>query len=901
MKKFAQRPYYTMSSSASLLHLQTTEKGLNDFDAAGRLNAFGENALPKRKKLSRTRLFFRQFNNPLIYIVIIAAIISAFLNHMIDASFIMFVVLLNAVVGYLQENKAENSLEKLYDSIQQHVRVIRQRQKKKIPAEQVVVGDIVDLMAGDKVTADGRLISVEDLHVNEAVLTGEWQTVKKNIEIIENDVIVSDQKNMVFAGTAVTQGHAMYVVTATGIDTEIGKISDFVQNTQEAKTPLQKKFAQLSKSIGLAVFVAIVFFVLLGIWRGESAENVFIAATALTVSAIPEGLLPAVTIVLIFGMRRLAKHRALVRKLNASETMGAITTICADKTGTLTMGEMQVSHILTGSNELLEFENQDDLVHMKNKDLYGHVKALKIGAIVNDAYIENPHDELAEVVVHGRPTDRALLVAARQVGINIENFRAENRQIDQELFQSEKKYAVRVHEFGPDKVSIMMLGAPENVLSRVDFIDVNGVRMPFNSSEGKQLRETLEGLTRKGLRVLACAERVLTNETYARLSKEDRYKNMSLVGYIALKDPLRSEVEQSLALAEKAGIRLIVITGDHAATARSVMMELGHSVPQSNICIGEELNDLSDEDLRETVKTTEIFARVLPEHKIRIVRALQKNEEVVAMVGDGINDAPAIKASDVGISVGNGTDVAKEVSDIILLDSSFSTIIKAIEQGRVIYENIRRILIYLIADDFSEIFIFFIAMFFGWPLPLLPIQILWINVIEDSFPNMALTTEYDSKNLMNEPPRNPKESIISKKYKEFMILVFLVSGISAAFLFWLVYNFFSDLDLARTATFALIAFDSLVFVYVIRNFRRFIFRRDIFSNTTLNISVVVSLVLLIAGIYVPFLSHYLGTVPLDGTIWVLVIVITFAEVLIFEVAKSIIFINKMKSSLPKTL
>jgi P-type Ca2+ transporter type 2C len=892
MKKFTQRPFYTMSSSASLLHLQTTTKGLSDFDAAGRLSAFGSNTLPKRKKMSQMQLFFRQFNNPLIYIVIVAAIISLFMGHVIDAGFIMFVVLLNTIVGYLQENKAEKSLEKLYDSIQQNVRVIRNGVKKKVSAEDVVVGDIVDLMAGDKISTDGRLINVFDLHVNESMLTGEWQDVRKNVDMIEEDVIVSDQKNMVFAGTSVTQGHGLCVVTATGIDTEIGKISDYVHNTVEEKTPLQKKFFELSRIIGGVVFVAIIIFSIVGILRGQSIETVFIAATALTVSAIPEGLLPAVTVVLIFGMRRLAKYRALVRKLNASETMGAITTICADKTGTLTMGEMRVSHILTGSNELLEFKDGADFKYVKNDDIHGHVKALEIASIVNDAYLENLNDPHTEIIAHGRPTDRALLIAATQAGIEIDSYRTEHPEIDQELFRSENKYAVRVHEHSDGKVRIMILGAPEVLLDKVDFIDVNNVRMPFNSQEGEKLRKTLEELTQKGLRVLACGERILTRETYDRLSKSERYDNMTLVGYIALKDPLRREVEQSLSEAENAGIRLIVITGDHAATARSVMLELGHSVPAANIRLGSDLKELSDDELQDLVKHVEIFARVLPEHKIRIVRALQKNDEIVAMVGDGINDAPAIKASNVGISVGNGTDVAKEVSDIILLDSSFTTIVKAIEQGRVIYENIRRILIYLVSDNFSAIFVFFIAALFGWPLPLLPIQVLWINVIEDSFPNIALTTEYDSKNLMNDPPRKPRESIISREYKKFMALVFLVSGISAVFIFWLVWKFFGDISMARTATFTLIAFDSLAFVYVIRNFRRFIFRTDIFSNTILNISVIVSLGLLFAGIYVPFLAKYLGTVPLDFTIWIIVIAITFAEVVLFEVAKSIFFMRR---------
>jgi len=892
MKKFAQRPYYTMSSSASLLHLQSSHNGLSDFDASGRLNAFGKNILPEQKKLSQIRLFLRQFNNPLIYIVMIAALISFAIGHMIDAGFIMFVVLLNAIVGFVQENKAEESLQKLQDSVQQYVRVVRSGQKKKILSDNIVVGDIIDLMAGDKVTADGRLIDVTDLHINESSLTGEWHDVEKNIDIIDDDVIISDQNNMVFASTSVTQGHGVYVVTTTGIDTEIGQISHFVKEAVEPPTPLQKKFAHLSKIIGIAVFVAIILFSVLGIMRGESVQDIFIAATALTVSAIPEGLLPAITIILIFGMRRLAKKRALVRKLNASETMGAITVICSDKTGTLTKGEMRVSHILTGANELLDFDGCANEVCLGGNDLLGHTKALVIASVVNDAYIENNRDEFSQMKIHGRPTDKALLMASVQVGIDSEKFRREHVLVEQELFRSEQKYAVRIYKIADNKVHIMMLGAPEQMLARISYIDVNGVRMPINSTEGKRLEKTFEKLTARGLRVLACSERILTQETFDRLDKKSCYENMSLVGYIALKDPLREEVSQSLQKAEGAGIRLIVITGDHAVTAHSIMTELGHNVSKNNICVGVDLDGLSDDEMQEKVKYTEIFARVLPEHKIRIVRALQANDEIVAMVGDGINDAPALKASDVGISVGNGTDIAKEVSDIVLLDSSFSTIITAIEQGRVIYENIRRTLIYLIADDFSELFLFFVAMLFGWPLPLLPLQILWINLVEDSFPNIALTTEYDSKGLMSEPPRNPNDPIISMMYKKFMIIVFLVSGASAVFMFWAVRTITEDIDVARTATFALIAFDSLIFVYVIRSFRQYVFRRDIFNNKYINIAVLISLALLVAALYIPFLMHFLGTVPLDASIIVAILVITFIEMFIFEVGKGVLFMKK---------
>ncbi|XLQ20007.1 MAG: cation-translocating P-type ATPase [Candidatus Moraniibacteriota bacterium] len=892
MKKFAQRPYYTMSSSAALLHLQSSENGLSDFDSSGRLNEFGKNELPKQKKMSRLRLFLRQFNNPLIYMVIAAALASFFIGHVIDALFIMFVVLLNAIVGYAQENKAEASLEKLQESVSQYVRVIRTGQKKEILAIDIAVGDVIDVMSGDRVSADGRLISCAELTVNESALTGEWHDVEKQVNIIEDEVIISDQNNMVFAGTSVTGGQGLYLVTATGIDTEIGKISNFVKNTEEPKTPLQKKFTDLSKIIGIVVFVSVLAFSALGLWRGEALEDVFMASVALVVSAIPEGLLPAITIVLIFGMRRLAKQRALVRKMNASETMGAITTICSDKTGTLTQGEMRVSHILTGSNELLSFNECSNEICAGRDNLEGHAKALTIASLVNDAYIENPNDELSSMIVHGRPTDRALLMAGTQFGIDAEKFRRNNELLYQELFKSEKKYAIRAYKISEDKVRIMILGAPEQVLDNVSHIDVNDVRMPINSEEGSKLEETFERLTKKGLRVLACSERILTKDAFDRLSDEDKYKDMSLVGYIALKDPLREGVEEALSKAENAGIRLIVITGDHAVTANSIMTELGHSVAKQNISIGSELDELSDGEMQEKVKHTDIFARVLPEHKIRIVRALQANGEIVAMVGDGINDAPALKASDVGISVGNGTEIAKEVSDIVLLDSSFETIINAIEQGRVIYENIRRILVYLTADNFSALFLFFIAMLFGWPLPLLPLQILWINMVEDSFPNIALTTEYDKEGLMSEPPRNPNDPIITSVYKKFMITVFLVSGISAALLFWAVKEITGDIDIARTATFILIAFDSLTFVYVIRSFRRHVIRKDIFSNKFINLAVITSIILLAASMYVPFLSKFLGTVALGRDMLIVILIITIIEMIIFEIAKGILFIHK---------
>lgn len=883
MKKFTNKPYYVSSVQETLNTLKTSQQGLSEFDARGRLESFGKNILPKKKKLSKLSLLLKQFNSVLIYIILVAAAISFFIGDIVEGSFIIFVVLVNVIVSFFQEYKADQALEKLQGTVQQYTRVIRDGQKKQILAENIVVGDVAEVMSGDKITADGRIINAVDLKVNESSLTGEWKGVNKNNAPLKKIVAISDQKNTVFSSTNVTQGQALFVVTATGQDTEIGKIAKLVKESEEPPTPLQKKLAYLSRIIGILIIITITAFAFLEIWRGERIEEVFLSSTALVVSAIPEGLLPAITIILIFGMRRLAKQRALVRKLAVNETMGSVTMICTDKTGTLTEGKMRVSHILTGTKELFNYEMS--YLDSNSESHGGHIRALRIASLVNDAYIENPMDSLAYWKIHGRPTDKALLLAGTQSGIDVEKFRANNKLIDQELFSSKQKYATRTFQLSDGLVELMMLGAPEQVLSRTSQVCVGENCQSINSQEGEELKKRFDELTSKGLRVLACAERVIDKNEYKKLSREDKNKNLSLVGFIALKDPLRSDVGDSLTLAEKAGIKTIIITGDHAVTAEAIMSELGYYLERDQICVGTEIDKMDDEELGKKVKRAKIFARVSPKHKIRIVKALQKDGEIVAMVGDGINDAPALKAANVGISVGSGTDIAKEVSDIVLLDSSFNTIVKAVEQGRMIYENIRRIIIYLLADDFSELFVFFIAMAFGWPLPLLAVQILWINLIEDGFPDAALTTENDKKGLMDVPPRNPQEPILSKPYKKFIFAVFLVSGIAATLAFYLTLHFSQDIDLARTVTFAMISFDSLIFVYIIRNFRKSIVRWDIFSNMFVNLASFVSLVFLLFGLYSPFASQFLHTVPLSMNNWGLIIGFTVVETIIFEILK----------------
>ncbi|MCD6149371.1 cation-transporting P-type ATPase [bacterium] len=882
--------YHSISANEALKILKTSPEGLSDFEARGRLDAIGKNKLPREKRFSYLKLFLSQFNSPLVLIILVAAFLSSLVGHTVDALFIVFVVFINTTVGFFQESKAEKALEKLSRSVKFYCKVIRQKAKKEILSENLTPGDIVELQEGDKIPADGRVIQSKWLKINEAALTGEWLGIKKENKILSKNIGISDQANMVFMGTIVEEGRGTFVVTATGIRTELGKISQLVKREKETKTPLQKKFARLSRQIGAAILAAIMVFAAIYILSGEDLYTVFITSIALIVSAIPEGLLPAVTVVLVLGMRRLARKKALVRKLNATEGMGAVSVICMDKTGTLTRGEMQVSHILAGAEDLLGKEAKSKSACVPGTEILGdRLKALEIAVLVNDAYIENPDDELSRWIVRGNPTTKALLLAGVNAGVNKKELEQNFSLLEEINFDSSRKYAANIYKIKKNKVAIYVLGAPEKIIEASKQISDNGTGLLISSREEKKLFKKVDELTGQGLRALACGYKEIALNEYNSLSSKVKnghsdflLQDLNLAGFITLKDFLRADVSGSVEVAKRAGIRPVIISGDHKNTTRSIMEELGADVKDKNILEGGDLEKLDDKQLKEKVKSVDIFARVVPEHKIRIVRALQSRGEVVAMVGDGVNDAPALKAADIGIAVGTGTDIAKEVADIVLLDNSFSIIIKAIEQGRLIKENVRRVVVYLLADDFSELFLFFFAIILRLPFPLYPIQILWINLVEDSFPDIALTTEKDAKGLMDGRPPEVGGPILNRDYKKFMLSVFLVSGLAAFSLFYFSWKFFGDLEKARTITFALIAFDSLTFSFIVRSFRQSVFNRHIFSNKILNYAVLASFLILVSGLYFPPFRKLLNAVPLELTDWGMIIAISLLELLFLE-------------------
>ena len=887
--------YYLLEKEQVLERLKTSSAGLSQYEAQGRINDFGLNEITDKESNPAWKIFLNQFKSPLIIIVILAAIASFFIDHIADGIFIIFVVLINTTVGFFQENKAEKALEKLKKAVKLSSRVFRDGKKKQINSKFLVPGDIVEIREGDKVPADGRIIESQELEVEEAMLTGESFPVKKTSLAMKEEKKVSDQDNMVFMGTVIQRGKARFVITSTGSQTQIGKISKLVSRQKPTKTPLQKKFIKISKLLGGIVILAISIFALWGIYKGQDFSDIFVASVALVVSAIPSGMLPAITVILILGMRRISKKKALVRKLDSTEAIGATTVICFDKTGTLTQGKMRLSHILTGKKELLgENGDMDNIFSHTHEE--AHLRILEIATLVNEAFVENPDDELGNWVIRGRPTDKALLMAGINAGIKEEKLKENMKTLKEIPFSSKTKFAVHFYEDQEKNVWVYSIGSPEKILEKSISLDLGEKIVSVKSKETEKILDRSQELASEGLRILACGWGKISQQKFNKTEdKLELVKNLNFLGFLAFKDPIRKGVQNSIEKAERAGIRPLVITGDHKNTAQAVVEELGMEVFSNRITEGKDLDDMSDKELEEKVKEISIFARVLPEHKIRIVNALKKNQEVVAMVGDGVNDAPALKAAHVGIAVGSGSDITKEVADVVLLNDSFSTIVSAIEQGRLIFENIRRVIVYLMADDFSELFLFFSAMFLGFPFPLYPVQILWINLIEDGFPDIALTTEKDTEGLMDEKPRDPKEPILNRQYKKFMLVIFLVSGSAALMLFLMGMKLY-DLEKARTLAFALIAFDSLLFAYTIKSFKRSIFSMRTFSNKILNIALLVSLVLLFAAIYFRPLQEFLHTKALSFQDWFIVILVSLIEVLIFEIFKYIFFTSKTKKS-----
>jgi len=885
-KKMKTQNWHNLSAKEVLHNLKSSLSGLTTQEVERRLKKHGPNKLPEKKRFTQLDVLIDQFKSPLVYILLAAALVSFVFKNFIDMGVILFAVLLNTAVGFIQEAKAEQALEKLKQMVRHKSHVLRDGIEKEIDAADIVPGDIILLRAGDRIPADGRILEAHEFEVDEAPLTGESIPINKVVEALDQKGISESKENMAYMGTSVVKGRGIIAASSTGLNTKFGQIAVLLKETIEEKTPLQIQLIKFSKSFGLLTFLIVIFILLVGLLRGIPFARIFTTSVAIAVAAVPEGLLVAVTVVLAIGMQRILKNGSLVRKMIAAETLGSTTVICTDKTGTLTEGKMQVDHIVTLSSvfSLADRGTAGGIIEEEKYDL-DHMVAIKIGIICNNAVIENPDDELKNWKMHGDYTERALLQSGINVGFDLQEIKKNFVRVNEIPFSSERKFMATLNKLGSDEYAVYAKGAPEEIMNRSRYVLAEGEKKQMTEENLKFLRRKQDELSRKGLRIISVAFKHIKSDAIDNFKEEnddETVNELVFVGIVAIKDPLRPEAKSTIKLAQDAGIKTIIITGDNHLTARTIANELGMKVDDDNILDGERLDQMSTKDFNNVVGKIKVYARVSPHHKSRIVDAWQSRGEVVAMTGDGVNDAPALKSADVGIALGSGTEVAKETADIVLLDNNFKTIITAVEQGRVIYENIRKVILYLVSDSFSEVIIISAALLLGMPVPLTAAQILWINLVTDGFPDAALTLEPKESNIMKEPPRKKNEPLLNFEIKTLIIAISAVSGILSLAVFWYVYNVTGELQRASTVTFSILAIDSLVYVFSIRSLRHSIFQKDIFSNKYLIMAVIAAFIIQLLAIYHPFLQGVLQTVSLDLSDWSIIMFVCALELALIE-------------------
>lgn len=865
------------------------EQGLQPADAAKRLERDGRNELTEGKKASPIIIFLSQFKDIMVLILLGATLIAAFLGEYLDAITIVAILILNAVLGFIQEFRAERSLRALKELSAPMARVLRGGEIVSIPAKELVVGDVVCLESGDRVPADIRFIETNSCYIEESALTGESVPVGKHQSVIqEAELPLGDQKNMGFMSTMVTRGTAKGVVIRTGMATEMGKIAGMIQQTKEMDTPLQHRLEQLGKLLIIVAVALTIMVVVAGIMHGQPAYNMFLAGVSLAVAAIPEGLPAIVTIALALGVQRMIKRRAIVRKLPSVETLGCASVICSDKTGTLTQNKMTVTHMWIGgrqyevSGEGYEpfgelYEGGTQIDYRPDSSIK---QLLQISALCNNAQLvknndkRNKNAEQEDWILKGDPTEGALAVLSAKLGSSGKTLEKLYKREQEFPFDSERKRMSVVVSHQGGKL-VCSKGAPDILLEYCSYVLWEGKVVPLTGTLKRKCIEAGEQMAHSALRVLGMAYRELRKDENCD-SEQSAEKGLVFVGLTGMIDPPRREVKDAIATSSRAGIKTVMITGDHQITAEAIAGQLGIMKRGGSAMSGKQLEAISDEELDRIVDDVYVFARVSPEHKLRIVKSLQRKGHVVAMTGDGVNDAPAIKASDIGIAMGiAGTDVTKEAASLVLSDDNFATIVSAIEEGRGIYENIRKFIRYLLASNVGEILVMFFAMMAGLPLPLVPIQILWVNLVTDGLPAMALGVDQAEKDLMQQKPRGAKENIFARRLGWKIISRGVLIGLCTLGAFWLtLIQGAGEADLlkeAQTVAFATLVMAQLIHVFDCRSSRS-IFHRNLFQNKYLVLAVLSSILLLVGVVYIEALQPIFKTVPLGFREWCLVIV-----------------------------
>ena len=846
------------------------EKGLDLFEVDDRQKQFGANVLTGKKRKGPLLHFLLQFHQPLIYILLVAGTVTALLQEWVDAVVIYGVVLVNALIGFVQEAKAVKAIEALAKTMTTEATVIRSGEKQRISSAEVLPGDIVLLQSGDKVPADMRLFQTRDLQVDESALTGESVPVDKKPDILDHDTGLADRRNMAYASSLVTYGQGVGIVVAIGDITEVGRISQLISSTEGLETPLTRKIARFSHMLLYAILALAAITFVVGLIRGQSVFDMFMAAVALAVGAIPEGLPAAMTITLAIGVARMARRRAIIRKLPAVETLGSTTIICSDKTGTLTENQMTVQEILAGG-ELFEvsgtgYTPQGRIfrqgVTVDASESPALTECLKAGLLCNDSLLLEKEDRWA---IQGDPTEGALLVSAVKVGLDMATVRKEYPRIDAIPFESQHQYMATLHHKRTDTPGIVYVkGSVETILDKCS-LSFDSEGQP-SLLDAERINSTVAEMAAKGLRVLAFAKGEIKEGTTG-LNHLDVASGMTFLGLQGMIDPPRQEVILAVQKCHTAGIRVKMITGDHALTASSIAQQVGLQNP-SNVVTGKALMEISDRELIDVADRTSVFARVTPEQKLRLVEALQVRGNVVAMTGDGVNDAPALKRADIGVAMGiTGTDVAKEAADMVLTDDNFASIEAAVEEGRGIFDNLTKFIVWTLPTNLGEGLVILVAILVGATLPILPVQILWINMTTAILLGLMLAFEPKEPGIMTRPPRDPKTPILTRVlvWRLFIVGMLLLGGAFGLFEWELMMG--ATVVEARTVAVNVFVLVELFYLFNCRSLTQSVFRLGFFSNPLLFGGVTIMLILQVMFTYLPVMNLMFHSAPIGFGAW----------------------------------
>lgn len=894
---------YSMKIEDLFDSLKTTKNGLSTEEASARLKKYGPNEIEDAKKESLVIKYLKQFKGTMVIILLIASAISIYpLGHINDAAVILLAVLINTIMGFRQEYKAEKAMDALKKLTVYKATVLRDGEEKEILATEIVPGDILFVIEGTKVPADGRVLSEIELEADESILTGESLPTVKDVAELPLDAPIAARKNMVFTGTIITHGKAEIVVTGTGMNTEIGKIATMIREAVKGETPLQKKIDQLSKHIAVfALIVCVVLFsfeilrnilMAVGVTR-ELIYSAFLTTVSLAVAIVPEGLPVVLVVTLAIGMQIMAKRHALVRKIVCTETLGSTTVICSDKTGTLTKNEMTVQEVHTSDGVFSvggegykptgmilkdgkQFKHGDD----KNLDLL-----LMCAALCNDAHLVEKDGSTWQVL--GDPMEGSLLTLGAKGGMKLKSILNEHPRTDEILFEANRRMMTTVH-YSPNGKIAFSKGAPEVILSKCAKVYNNGVVKKIDERMREEILKKNKEMASRAYRILAFAYKELPDTTRER---GDIEKELTFIGLVGIIDPPREEVAEAIRKCRSAGIKVKMVTGDQKETAVAIAKRVGLTSSEPTVLTGDEIDKMTDEEFKEKVGTTTIFARVSPEHKLKIVKALKGMGETVAVTGDGVNDAPALKSADIGIAMGvSGTDVAREASDMILLDDNFATIVSAVEEGRRIFDNIRRFIQYQLSTNTSAILLIFAGLLIGLPLPLLPTQILWVNIMMDGPPAVALGVEPATGDVMDKPPRKREEKILSMNIFCRILILGVIMGVGALIL----YSYYNpgsspaNLEKARTMTFTTFVLFQLVDVFNCRSLRDSVFKIGLFSNKPIILAIMAAFLLQVMVVHVPIFQPYFYTVPLSIYEWLLALIMA-SSVFIIEEARKMLF------------